>query len=456
MSDEFRWRAWFQRSSEPLFVLNRYRRIVFVNRAWEELTGIESANGLQLACRRRRPPADGDWAALVEHILCPPREVIEGRAARTLRLVAHPPQPRRSWEMDFLPFRGESGVLFVLGRITVGPIRSPATLPEAALTLRGKVGHRYTLDGLGSGVPAMQRVAEQARLAAALRVPVLLAGEPGTGKQWLARTIHELSPLRDRPFVALDCGRLPPAAIAGVLFGEGELAGTVAAGTVYLAEPGRLPRDLQLRLCFLLCHEEEAAPGPRVVAGSSRDPAEEVRSGRLLDELAARLGILVITFPPLRERREDLPWLIGRLLPQAADAAEHQVKKVADAALDALRAHRWPGNLNELYRALVSACGHARSDQIDLTDLPLYLRVEPAAAQGEERPLPLKTLLEQAERRLITLALKRAGGNKSRAAEILSVWRPLLLRRMQALGLEPIRPKKDKTQDADGPGSEER
>jgi DNA-binding NtrC family response regulator len=119
------------------------------------------------------------------------------------------------------------------------------------------------------------------------------------------------------------------------------------------------------------------------------------------------------------------------------------------AAWEVLRAHSWPGNLSELYRVLVSACLRTERETLDVADLPLYLRLERKPSLIEERPLPLKELLEGAERRLIALALRKAGGNKSRAAEMLAIWRPLLLRRMEALGLsaaEPNAKKKPKTE----------
>jgi DNA-binding NtrC family response regulator len=197
---------------------------------------------------------------------------------------------------------------------------------------------------------------------------------------------------------------------------------------------------MQQRLGALLVAADEGR-GPRVIAGLRADPDEEVRAGRLLDELTARLATLTIDLPPLRERREDLPRLVERLLERAGTAARRRVTDLTAAAWEALRSYAWPGNVAELYAVLVGACGRAKCDHIDAPDLPLYLRLGPRPA-AEERPLPLKELLEGAERRLIELALRRAGGNKSRAAELLSVWRPLLLRRMSALGVPDPTPKR--------------
>src|SRR5262249_54556924 len=157
--------------------------------------------------------------------------------------------------VDFLPFRDDAGLLFVVGRITPGSVLAatgPVALPEAALALREAALRRYGLETLESDLPAMLRVAQQARLAGSVRVPVLIVGERGTGKEWLARAIHALGPPRGRPFVAIDCARLREAAAAGALFRRGELAQPVEAGTLYMRQPSSLPRELQQLLCLRL------------------------------------------------------------------------------------------------------------------------------------------------------------------------------------------------------------
>jgi DNA-binding NtrC family response regulator len=275
---------------------------------------------------------------------------------------------------------------------------------------------------------------------------VLLVGEPGTGKQTLARALHYQGPRREAAFAALDCARLPPAAVAAVLFEGG---GTVAIpsrrgvlGAVYLKEPSRLPRDLQLRLCEWLTAAGErrgVSPPVRVLAGCAAPPAEEVRAGRLLEELACALGTLVIEVPPLRERREDLPGLVERLLHRAGSGSEVRVSGLTPEAWEVVRAYPWPGNLRELYAALRTARGRAYGERIAAADLPAPIRqavlLEQTPGRPAERKLPLDQLLEQAERRLIELALRRARGHKTRAAEILSIWRQRLTRRMEALGI---------------------
>jgi PAS domain S-box-containing protein len=435
---EFRWQAVFQRSRDPLFLLSRHRRLLFVNRAWEELTGVPAAQARGRACTRRAPaqPAPSD---VVTRALWPPPEVLRGRSARARRCVPRPDGGRHCWDIDFLPLRDENGTRGILGRIVPvagGEEVGTAPLPEKVVALRAALAHRHGLDSLVGDGPAPQRLREQVRLAAATRAAVLLVGEPGTGKHWLARVIHGETAAPERAFAAVDCRRLPPAALAHTLFGDGGLVGRPGVGTLYLREPAALPRDLQSRLVELLA---DASPDtPRVLAGSSADPDEDVGAGRLLDELRCALSTLVLQLPPLRLRLADLPALADRLLEQSArDGEPHP--RLTPAAWECLRAYPWPGNLRELRAALISARLHAGGEVIDAADLPGYLRVSVQLGQADgpppERPLPLAQLLEEAERRLIQLALRRAQGNKSRAAELLGLWRPKLLRRMQALGL---------------------
>jgi transcriptional regulator with PAS, ATPase and Fis domain len=435
---DFRWQAFFQRSRDPLFLLNRQRRLLFVNQAWEELTGLPAGQVRGLACTRRAPaaPLPSDE---VTRALGPPADVLRGHSARVRRCLPAPGGGRQCWDIEFVPFRDEQGTLAVLGKITpvAGGDAVCGGLPDKVVALRAALAGRYTLDSLGGGTPAQRRLAEQTRLAAASRAAVLLVGEPGAGKHWLARTIHGLGATREQAFAALDCGKLPEPALAAALFGDAGLIRRPGIGTLYLREPAALPCDLQARLAELLADPGEA--GPRVIAGCPADPAKEARADRLLEDLHCALGTLVLELPPLRRRLAELPWLVERLLEQVAAADGRPVPALTPAAWESLRAYPWPGNLRELRAALTSARAHAAADTVDVADLPGPVRLAVQLGQEPgprgERALPLAPLLEQVERRLIQLALGRAQGNKSRAAELLGLPRPRLLRRMEALGL---------------------
>jgi DNA-binding NtrC family response regulator len=463
---QFRWQALFQRITQPLFVLDRKRRILFVNRAWEELTGVESSEARGLACTRRGADAV-ERRGVVARALWPPQEVLQGKTARARRRPAAP--TTGWWDIEFLPLNGPDGLLCILGRITGMPLsEQPGHIPfpealrklrdqlakgmpadkvpelwtaEQIVDLRERHARRFRPAHLESPLASMRRVVDQTGLAAGMKRGVYLAGESGVGKSWLARAIHQSSPVCESAFVRLDCARLPSLAIADTLFGGVGLLRRPGIGTIYLKEPGRLPHDLQSRLHDWLEQNspETTKSGPNIVAGSVVSPFAEVCAGKLLEKLYATLAVLLIELPTLRERMADLPDLTDRFLERQNTVNEHQIAGLTPAAWELIREYSWPGNLRELFNMLAAACRRSRGDRIDVADLPSHIRQAvrmEGTATPPDRPMPLDSILEQVERRLIELAMQRSRGNKSRAAELLGVWRPRLLRRMEALGME--------------------
>jgi transcriptional regulator with PAS, ATPase and Fis domain len=428
MSD-FHWLAFFQRSGDALFLLNRHRRLLWVNHAWEELTGMSRATARGLACRARRSAIPDDAADLaLARALAPPSQVLEGRSAHVRRLVQLRDVSHR-WDLEFFPFRDAQGVLGVLGKIVPLPQdepNRPSPPLESLANLAGIVRSRYdhaSLSNQPSEQAGMGRLLAQVRLASQTRVPVTIRGEPGTGKEWVARVIHHQGITRSGPFAALDCRRLPRVALAAALFEGGRLVRR--AGTVYLREPACLPHDLQSVLGMWLA--EAGAEAPRIICGMP--PDEGSSPSALTEELATALSVLVIDVPPLRQRLSDLGWLAERML------APPEGGTLTREALTMLLGHPWPGNLRELRQALAEARSHAPDGRIEVRHLPMYLRLGPTVTPEKDQPLPLRQLLAQAERRLIALALQRCRGKQTRAAEMLGVNRPYLRRRMEELGL---------------------
>ncbi len=447
MSDEdFRWRGFFQRSTDPLFVLNRQCYLLFVNAAFERLAGVGAAEARRMYCHRPHPARpQQSWKAVLAHALTPPPEVLGGAAGRHRRLIpARDGRPPCWWDVDFLPLCDGRGFRGALGRVTPVPAPAPVSappLPENVVALRQRRLELLETTFLAGRLPVVRRLAEQVRVAALVRAPVLLVGPAGSGKEALARLVHARGPDREEAFAALDCRRLPPSAVGALLLGESGAAARAPLATVYLAGPSRLPRDLQARLCDGLAPDRDGPPrGPRLLAGFRTDPAVEVAAGRLLPEFYHALGTLRVDVPSLAERRDDLPHLVDRFLRrQSADGGRPAHGLTADA-WEVVLAYAWPGNLRELYNVLQSARGHATAEAVDAADLPAYVRqaVRLAAQPGPrpERTFPYDQLVEQVERQLIRMALRRARGNKSRAAEALAISRPRLLRRMQELKIE--------------------
>lgn len=426
-----RWSDLLRGASDALFVLDRRRRVRFVNPAWEALAGVRAADVRGLSCRGDVGASTG--ADAVAATLCPPPETFPGgQPGRVRRRYTGADGGRHLWEIDFLPVCRSGAVHAIVGRIRARNVNSAAAtlLPDRLLAHRDRAAQAYTWDSLRSDSPAMARVVAQARLAAATGVPVLIAGEPGSGKRWLARVVHHQGETRDRPFVMVDGESLPPAAAAALV--RSDIWRT--AGTIYVREPGRLPAEVRSRLPQLA----DAPGGPRLIVGLSADLGAEVAAGRFHDDTYRHLATLEIQVPPLPQRLADLGSLATEFLGRIAEADGRPRATPADDALALLAAYAWPGNLVELLATLRAARAHATGDRIEARDLPAHVRrgAEAPTRRPERTPIDLDAVLAEVERRLITRALREARGNRSRAADSLSIWRARLLRRIEALGID--------------------
>ncbi len=446
MSDaDFRWQAFFQRSTEPLFVLNRQRYLLFVNRALETLTGLPAAQLKRIHCAGRTPPAaDADWRTILGYVLAPSQEVLAGEPASLRRLIPpHAGSGARWWDIDFLPLADADGFRGLLGKITPGPeATGPVTplLPESVVNLRKRVLANLGQVYLGGRIPSLRKLADQARVAAQNRSSVAIVGGPGSGKKTVARLIHYRGLDREKAFAVLDCRRLPPFAVGAMLWGESGAAARAPVGTVFLNEPAVLPRELQERLLrWLVPATGVDLARPRLLTGWRDDPAEAVRDRRLLEELYHALTTLRLDVPDLRQRRDDLPHLVDRMLQRLTGGGGPTVEALTADAWEIVLAYAWPGNLRELYRTLRDASRRATGGKIDAADLPAYVRQVVQVAQmpstRSDDPVPIRSITHEVEKRLVQLALKRARGNKRRAAKLLDVHPPWLYKRLHELGL---------------------
>jgi two-component system NtrC family response regulator len=303
--------------------------------------------------------------------------------------------------------------------------------------LRAEVRQRVELIGETASMRALRDLVQRV---GPTRAPVLLVGEPGTGKARVAQAIHEASSRRDRPFVRLTCAGLSEPLLeaellgheAGVVPGDEALrAGAVEqanGGTLYLQEVGRLSHGLQLKLLRVLQtgELERVGGGPivrvdvRIVASSQVDLAAAVEAGRFRQDLYYRLAVVSAQLPPLRARRVDLPALVAHFTSQATRDLEVSVDGLAPGALSAIFAYDWPGNVRELAEALRRAVAAAAGREISAGDLPPVVRG--ARAEADESPWPVPgATLEEIEREAILRALDRCGGSTVRAADLLGV-----------------------------------
>ncbi len=235
--EENRWQRVFQRSREPIFFLDQQSRFLFVNKSWEELTGLTWKEVRQVKCEGTLSPEPGTTQALF-HILNPPQDILDD-SPRQLRRLTTFPSPQL-WEISFFPILGEKKRIGILGKISplpVGPTESPAPVPNKLLALRDRIGHFFRLDRFIAESSAMKRVARQIRLAVQTSSPLWIVGEPGTGKQAIARTIHQEGRHRHRPFVPVDCRLWPDDLVAEILLGKSRYWGDSLPGMIYLKTP---------------------------------------------------------------------------------------------------------------------------------------------------------------------------------------------------------------------------
>ncbi|HHQ49552.1 MAG TPA: sigma-54-dependent Fis family transcriptional regulator [Acidobacteria bacterium] len=291
------------------------------------------------------------------------------------------------------------------------------------------------------------------------RSNVLITGEPGTGKELLARAIHRRSPRMEGPFVSLRAGAVPPGQMASTLFGhvKGAFPGAVGGqrglleaahgGTFFLDEIGTLSQDVQASLVRVLQDREVYRLGSdeprhadvRLIAACAQDLWEQVEQGRFREDLYYRLSVITIELPPLRERVEDIPLLAQRFLKRYAAENERRIEAFTPRAVDALCAYPWPGNVRELENAVERAVVMCRRDVIDLDELPEpvrkgMVRMAPATILPSEG-LDFRKAVEEYQRRLIREALKRTGGVQRQAARLLRMSPTTFNEKVHRLGL---------------------
>jgi len=310
-------------------------------------------------------------------------------------------------------------------------------LRREARDLRDQARARLRFVG---NVPEASAIDEVVRRAAPTKATVLLQGEAGTGRSFVAEMIHEASPRRDRPFVRVGCAGLSETLLDVRLFGsEGGVLGDsprrregllerADGGTLYLHEVASLGPSLQVKLLRVLQQGEYERMGGartqrvdvRVVASTRVDLGEEVRAGRFRDDLYYRLNVVSLALPPLRARKGDIPALAAHFLVVHGKALGKSLRGITPGALSALFAYDWPGNVRELENAVGSAALACRGDLVGIDDLPTVLRgARPDEGAGSAL-IPGASLFE-IEREAILRTLDAVGGSTARAAEVLGV-----------------------------------
>ena len=345
--------------------------------------------------------------------------------------------------------RGEIGsmlVLFKSEQVQQVPDLTPVEAEHPPPAVRESLG------GLIGRSAAMQQLFDMISLMADSSATVLIQGESGTGKELVAKTIHELSCRKGKPFVVVDCGSLPETLLESELFGhvKGAFTGAVAnrrglfeeadGGTIFLDEIADTTPVFQAKLLRVLQEGEIKPVGGaqsmkidvRVISATNKDLTELVRAKTFRQDLYYRLAVLPLFLPPLRERREDIPLLLECFVARSCKRHRQPIRSVSEEAMQALSEAAWPGNVRELQHYIERAVVTTTGPTLVCKDL---VALGPQA-DDEDLRSATRGAVTQAESARIVGALKKAGGNRSRAAKLLKISRASLYNKLCEYGIE--------------------
>jgi DNA-binding NtrC family response regulator len=326
----------------------------------------------------------------------------------------------------------------------------------------------------------MEKVFALTAKAASVSVPVLIDGETGTGKELVAREIHTRSSRRDKPFIAVNTGALPPELVISELFGHEKGAFTGASdkkdgrfseahkGTLFLDELTTMDERVQVALLRVLelssfrpvGAKQDIEVNVRLVAATNQDLREEATAGHFRHDLVHRLEVFRISLPPLREHTSDIPLLVSHFLDHLAQEFEFGPKSISDDVLEALRAYSWPGNIRELKNVIAQAGVMAEGSEIELEHLPPRVLDARAAAPDPEHSealhgnngkshepipaedcsqegifVPMGISLDEVQKAYVVKTLQSCSNNKTHAARVLGVSRKTLYDRLAKWGI---------------------
>ncbi len=326
--------------------------------------------------------------------------------------------------------------------------------------LREQIQRQYGFENLIGAGPSMQQVFQTLQKVAETDLTVLVLGESGTGKELVAQALHNRSPRKDRPFVAVNCAAISRELVESELFGheKGAFTGADArrvgrfeaaeCGTIFLDEIGDMASETQAKVLRVLQERsfervggtQPIAVDVRVVAATHRNLAEDVAKNRFREDLYYRLKVVEIGLPPLRDRREDVPALAQRFLEEVTERLGLEKKRLGDDSLARLARHAWPGNVRELHNVIERAAVLSAGAIIEESDLNLGSDARSDASgltsiEGLAFSEAKKLAVEQFERAFLLQALRRSGGNISRAAESVGMVRQSLQQKIRELGL---------------------
>jgi PAS domain S-box-containing protein len=421
--------------NEGVFTVDLDWRVTTFNAAAERITGVPRQEAIG------RPCSDVFRASICE------RDCALRRTFTTGKPIVNATAQITSAAGEQIPVRISTALLKDAGGAVTGGVETFQDLSRVE-QLRKELDSRYTFEDIVGRSAPMQKLFEVLPRIAESSSTVLLEGASGTGKELFARAIHSLSPRRKKPFIAVNCAALPDTLLESELFGYKAGAFTDArrdkpgrfvladGGTLFLDEIGEVSPAMQVRLLRVLQERvveplgaiEPVKVDVRVVAATNKDLAELVRQGKFREDLFYRIHVIHLKLPPLRERREDIPLLVDRIIAKFNRLQGKDIAGVSEEAMVRLMEHNYPGNVRELENIIEHAFVLCPSGWIELRHLPPELR----PAGPSEGDLGGSMSLRSMEQHLIATALRRHNGNRTRAARELGINVSTLYRKLKA------------------------
>jgi formate hydrogenlyase transcriptional activator len=391
--------------------------------------------------------------------------VNRGRALGLLAIARMTEGSFRPEDVEFLSQAGGQIAIAIENSLAYGEIRElKEQLAKEKLYLEDEIRSEMNFAQIIGKSPALRKVLQRVEIVAPTDSTVLIYGETGTGKELIARAIHELSPRKTKAFVKLNCAAIPTGLLESELFGheKGAFTGAIAqrigrfevanGGTIFLDEIGEIPLELQTKLLRVLQEREFERLGSsrtlqtdaRLIAATNRDLEAMVSEQQFRSDLFFRINVFPLHVPPLRERSGDIPLLVRHFTQQLARRMQKAIDSIPSATMDALCRYHWPGNIRELQnvieRAVILSAGPELN--LDVTDLmaaklsPVEQReVPPNSASGRG----LRAVLDETERQQILKALAQCNGvvaGPRGAAALLGMKRSTFQIRMRKLGIK--------------------
>jgi PAS domain S-box-containing protein len=425
--------------SDGVFTVDLNWRITSFNRAAEEITGVSRKEAIGRLC------FDVFRSSMCESEC----------ALRQTRNTGDPIIGKSGYIIDAagsrLPISVSTAVLKDNVGHVIGGAETFRDMSEVE-ALRRELDGRFKIGDLVSHSVLMQKLFEILPAISASPSTVLIYGETGTGKELMARTIHSLSPRRNKPFVAVNCAALPDTLLESELFGykAGAFTGATknkpgrfaqaSGGTLFLDEIGEISPALQVKLLRVLQDRRFEPLGAtktetadvRIICATNKDLSEETRKGNFREDLYYRVNVVRVELPPLRKRKEDIPILVKQFVDRFNRLQQKSIEGIAGEALSILMAHHWPGNVRELENMIERAFIMCSTGQIGIEHMPEELITHRATHRNATS---MQAAREMLDAHSIRAALERNSYNRLAAARDLGIHKSTLFRKIKKLGV---------------------